>query len=72
MQKPVKIGDDLETFLKEHPEIQVFQNYEGKIKRIHIPEEATLFSLIISNNKLWDLAYLYQGNFYHFSKKETR
>lgn len=72
MLKASKIGNDLETFLNEHPEIQIVRDYDGKIKRIHIPDDATIFSLIISNNSLCDLSYMYDGKFYHFSEKETR
>lgn len=72
MLKAIKIGNDLESFLNEHPEIKIVRDYEGKIKRIHIPDNATIFSLIILDNSLCDLAYMYEEKFYHFSKKETR
>lgn len=72
MQKPIKIGDDLETFLIEHPEVRIVRDFEGKIRAIYLPEDAEIFSLNISNNSLCDLCYLYNGKFNHFSKKETR
>lgn len=71
MSKAIKIGETLDSFLIEHPEVKIIRSSNGKIRRVCIPEDATITSLIILDNEVCDLAYIYNDEFYHFSKKET-
>jgi len=61
MSKAIKIGQDLETFLNEHPEIKITRNSEGKIKAIFIPEEADLIYISYSSQSLYEIKYIYKG-----------
>lgn len=62
MFKAIRIGEDFETFLNEHPEIKITRNSEGKIKAIFIPEEADLVYISFSSQTIYELEYIYEGN----------
>ena len=66
MLKGFIIGKDLESFLNEHPEIQIVKRQE-KIIGIRIPEDIIIVSLCISNNNTIDnLEYIYNGELYSY------
>lgn len=68
MIKAIKIGEDINSFLNEHPEIRIVKR-DGKIKSIHIPEDAILNFIFIADNTLYELMYTYKGELHHFVKK---
>lgn len=68
MIKAIKIGNDLESFLNEHPEIKLLKRDE-KLKFILIPEDAIVHLLFIFDNILYELEYTYNGNLYHYVKE---
>lgn len=67
MLKGIRIGKDLVSFLNEHPEIKIVYSDNNKITQIIIPEDAIMVSLIIADNILCDLQYIYNDEFYHYS-----
>lgn len=72
MSKAIKIGETLQSFLNEHPEVKVIRSSNGRIRRVSFPEDATIVSLVILDNEVYDLEYIYNNELYHFFKKETR
>lgn len=68
MAKAIRIGNDLESFLNEHPEIRIVKRNE-KIKFIFIPKDAIVHLLFMSDNIIYELEYTYNGNLYHYSKE---
>jgi len=68
MIKGIRIGEDLNSFLTEHPEIKIHQT-DGKITYISIPDEAIVHSLFIKDRILYDLEYTYKGNHHHYYTK---
>lgn len=72
MVNAVKIENDLDSFLTEHPEIKIIFSTDGKIQRIQVPEDAVIVSLIIADSTLYDLQYIHNDKLHQFSKKETR
>lgn len=67
MLKGIRIEKDLVSFLNEHPEIKIVYSDENKITQIIIPEDAIIVSLIIADNILCDLQYIYNDEFNHYS-----
>ena len=68
MIKAIKIGEDIHSFLNEHPEIKIFK-WDEKIQLICIPEDAILNFIFIADNTVYELEYTYNGELHHFSKK---
>lgn len=71
MLKAIKLEDSLDSFLNEHPEIKISFSSNGKMRQIQIPEDAIIVSLVIADNTLLDLEYIYNNKLCRFSKKET-
>lgn len=67
MLKGIRIGEDLVSFLNEHPEIKIAFSDDNKISQVQIPEDAIMVSLIIADNILCDLQYIYNDEFHHYS-----
>lgn len=65
MAEDVKIKDTLYDFLRNHPEITVIRNYEGKISYVFFPEEATQTSYTIVND-IVEIHYVYNGESINF------
>lgn len=71
MIKALRIGEDLDSFLNEHPEIKIYSS-NGKIVSILIPDDAIIYSLIIIDKILYKLDYYYNDMRCHYEKKETQ
>jgi len=67
MLKGIQIGKDLDSFLNEHPEIKI-TSHDNKIIQIKIPEDAIIVSLIIADNTLCDLQYIYNDKLHKYPK----
>lgn len=65
MAKAVKIKETLYDFLRNHPEITVIRNGEGKIRYIFFPEGATQTSYTIVNDSV-EIHYVYNGESINF------
>lgn len=60
MVEAVKIKESLYDFLRNHPEISVIRNVEGKIRYVFFPEEATQTSYTIVGDDV-KIYYTYKG-----------
>lgn len=65
MVEAVKIKESLYDFLRNHPEITVIRNFEGKIIYVFFPEEATQTSYTIVNDSV-EIHYVYNGESINF------
>lgn len=66
LEKAIKIGKDLDSFLNEHPEIKI-RKKNDKIIGIQIPIDADIVVLAIENSKLITLEYIYKEQLHHYS-----
>ena len=66
MIKAIRIGEDLNSFLREHPEIRI-QKFNEKIIAITFPEDVIVNNLLISEGILYNLIYTYNGKTYSYS-----
>lgn len=57
----IRIGDDWESFLNEHPELRVKKRDE-KIVYVMLPEEADNFTLVILDGEVAYISYCYNDN----------
>lgn len=64
--KAIRIGEDWESFLNEHPEIKV-KKHNGKILDIIFPQEAEIPTLLILGGKVAHLEYLFNGEFVKYT-----
>ena len=68
MIKAIRIGEDLDSFLNERPEIKIFKRDE-KITCICIPQDAILNFLLIHEGILYELEYIYNDELNHFAQE---
>lgn len=71
MIKAIRIGEDLDSFLNEHPEIKIYSS-DGKIVSILIPDDAMINSLIIIDKILYNLDYYYNDMRCYYERQETQ
>ena len=69
MIKAIRIGEDLNSFLREHPEIRIIKNNE-KVTHLILPEDANINYLVIIEGTIQELNYTYNGETFHYESKE--
>lgn len=57
----IRIGEDWESFLKEHPELKV-KKRNGKIVYIMLPEEVDHLTFVILNEEVAYIEYFYNDD----------
>lgn len=62
----VRIGEDWDSFLNEHPEVTVKKSC-GKIRNINLPSDATHVTYLISKGKVVFLEYCLNDIFIRYS-----
>ncbi len=68
LSKAVRLDEDLDCFLEEHPELSVVRR-NGKIVNILFPEEAENITLIILDdvpNNVYAIQYAYNGRIFSY------
>lgn len=69
--KGVRIGRDLDSFLKEHDEITLIRK-NGKIvgvRATNSDDDIIMTSICIIAGDLFDLSYIYNDNYFHYFKR---
>ncbi len=59
MRKAIRVGETLDSFLWEHPEIVIQRNKQtGYIENIHVPEGTIGFSIFYNRNDIFWIDYV--------------
>lgn len=66
LEKAIRIGEDWDSFLNEHPEIDVIAS-DGIITDIKLPQKATHITLLLWNAEVLFLEYYFNHSFISFS-----